>query len=282
MLTVKTLASGSSGNATLVSGGNTHILLDDGLPLRTLLAHLQASGIPLTRISAVFVTHEHRDHIHGLQYLPKRAPELKIIASGPTCQQIDYRIPFVSDRLEAMKPEEPMQIGDLKVESFLTPHDAAESMGYIVSGCGGRMVLCTDLGTVTPAIRRAVQGCDLLICEANHDVDMLRTGPYPYHLKRRILSNLGHLSNEEGAELAALSVRSGCKAVILAHLSAENNTPSRALAALENRLKEPDMGPEAREADLVVAPRKTAGPTFCIENGAVYREGGEILCGTYS
>ena len=123
------------------------------------------------------------------------------------------------------------------------------------------MVLCTDLGYVTPEVKNAVHGCDLLVCETNHDEDWLRSGPYPYSLKQRVLGDRGHLSNEAGAELAALAVSAGARTVILAHLSQENNTPAHARAAVCRRLAAMGCDPE-RDISLTVAPRGENGPVF--------------------
>ena len=123
------------------------------------------------------------------------------------------------------------------------------------------MVLCTDLGYVTPEVKNAVHGCDLLVCETNHDEDWLRSGPYPYSLKQRVLGDRGHLSNEAGAELAALAVSAGARTVILAHLSQENNTPAHARAAVCRRLAAMGCDPE-RDISLTGAPRGENGPVF--------------------
>ena len=123
------------------------------------------------------------------------------------------------------------------------------------------MVLATDLGYLTPEVRQAAEGCQLLVCEANHDEDWVRSGPYPYYLKQRILGNHSHLSNEAGAELAAFAVESGTRAVILAHLSQTNNTPVRAYEAVSLRLLAMDCHPE-RDVSLWVAPAKLTGPTW--------------------
>ena len=130
------------------------------------------------------------------------------------------------------------------------------------------MVLATDLGYVTERVRRAAEGCDLLVCETNHDEDWVRTGPYPYYLKQRILGDRGHLSNEAGAELAAYAVESGAKAVVLAHLSQQNNTPAHAYEVVSRRLKAMDCDPE-RDISLRVAPRSEAGPTCRLKEVAV-------------
>ena len=164
------------------------------------------------------------------------------------------------------------------MEPFATPHDAAGSVGYVLSGGGRTMALCTDLGHVTDQVRQAVAGCDLLVCETNYDPDWMRTGPYPYALKQRIMGDRGHLSNQDGAELAAMGVQSGASIVVLAHLSAENNTPARALETVRRRLRAMGCDPEG-DITLAVAPRTEVGPTYRLERrlaAAGEKEGG--LC----
>ena len=265
MLTVTTLASGSSGNAALVSCGDTHILLDAGVSARRITTGLRALGVPPEKLTAILVTHEHHDHINGLAVLTKKV-RVPIVSSGPTCRQICYKVPFVDELVRQQEPGTGVWLGELWVESFATPHDAASSVGYSIAGDGRRMVLCTDLGYVTPEVKAAVRGCDLLICEANHDEDWVRSGPYPYQLKQRILGDRGHLSNEAGAELAALGVESGARTVVLAHLSAENNTPARARQVVSRRLAAMGCDPE-RDISLTVAPRSELGPTYRLERG---------------
>ena len=263
MLTFTTLASGSSGNAALVSQGDTHILLDAGISARRITSGLAALGVRPEHLSAILITHEHSDHISGLAVLTKklRAP---IYATGPTCRQLCYKIPFVDDLVRQQEAGTGVQIGALWVESFPTPHDAAGSVGYSIAGEEARMVLATDLGYLTPEVRQAAEGCQLLVCEANHDEDWVRSGPYPYYLKQRILGDRGHLSNEAGAELAALAAQSGTRNIVLAHLSAENNTPARAREVVRRRLSALGCDPE-RELSLTVAPRGEPGPTLRLE-----------------
>lgn len=262
MLTFTTLASGSAGNAALVSCGGAHILLDAGISARRLTAGLAALGVNPEALSAILITHEHSDHISGLQVFTKKH-RIPIYATGPTCRQLSYKTAFLEDLVRPLESGNGVQIGPLWAQSFPTPHDAAGSVGWSIAGEGGRMVLCTDLGYVTEEVRRAVEGCGLLVCEANHDVDMLRAGPYPYYLKQRILGDLGHLSNEAGAELAAFAVETGARSVILAHLSQTNNTPARAYEAVSRRLRAMDCDPE-RDISLSVAPRAMAGPTWAL------------------
>lgn len=264
MLTFTTLASGSTGNAALVSCGDTHILLDAGVSAKRITAGMAELGVKPHQLSAILLTHEHSDHVSGLRVLTKKAGA-PIYATRSTCREW-YRKNRCDEVKDLFQPQEAgagVQIGSLWAQSFPTPHDAAGSVGWSISGEGTRMVLCTDLGHVTDQVRQAVAGCDLLVCETNHDVDWVKSGPYPYYLKQRILGDYGHLSNEAGAELAAFAVASGTRTVILAHLSRTNNTPARAYEAVSLRLLAMDCDPE-RDISLSVAPADTPGPTFSL------------------
>ena len=264
MFTFTTLASGSLGNAALVSCGDTHILLDAGISAKRISAGLQALGVAPRQLSAILLTHEHSDHVSGLRVFTKKAGA-PIYATGPTCREWykKNRCDEVKDLFRTQEAGTGVQIGPLWVESFPTPHDAAGSVGYSIAGEGRRMVLCTDLGYVTEEVRQAVEGCDLLVCETNHDVDWVRTGPYPYYLKQRILGDYGHLSNEAGAELAAFAVEHGTKTVLLAHLSRQNNTPAHAYETAALRLMSMGCDPE-QDISLSVAPADTPGLTFSL------------------
>ena len=264
MFTFTTIASGSTGNAALVSCGDTHILLDAGISAKRVTTGLAALGVKPYQLSAILLTHEHSDHVSGLRVLTKKAGA-PIYATRPTLWEWYKR--NRCDEVKALfRPHEAgtgFQIGSLWVESFPTPHDAAGSVGWSIAGEGGRMVLCTDLGHVTEPVRQAVAGCDLLVCESNHDVDWVKSGPYSYYLKQRILGDYGHLSNEAGAELAAFAVENGTRSVILAHLSQTNNTPARAYETAALRLMAMDRDLE-RDISLSVAPADSLGPTFTL------------------
>lgn len=269
MLSITTLASSSTGNSALISCGKTHILLDAGISAKRVAAGLRSLGVAPSQLSAILVTHEHSDHVSGLRVLATKitAP---IYATPLTCSAIyrKDRCDAVQDLMQEQAAGSGVQIGSLWVESFPTPHDAADSVGYSIAGEDGRIVVCTDLGHVTGAVRRAAAGCDILVCETNHDEGWLRVGPYPYHLKRRILGDRGHLSNEAGAELAAWAVDSGARTVILAHLSRQNNTPERALEAVSLRLLDMGCDPE-RDISLSAAPYDALGPTRTLGKEAV-------------
>ena len=261
MLSVTTIASGSEGNCLLVSDGETHILIDAGISCKRICTALTTLGIDPAQISAVLVTHEHSDHICGLTTMLKRLPFHLYTAPG-TARQLAYRLPILPERLHAVAPEEEFTVGTLTCRGFATSHDAAQSMGYTVGGPEGYMALATDLGYVSDSVYRAVLGCQVLVVECNHDVDWLRTGPYPYHLKDRILGDRGHLCNEAGAELAARAVAAGAHTVILAHLSRENNTPARAYEVTRQRLAALEL---SRPVTLTVAPRNEPGPVYRVQ-----------------
>lgn len=267
-MTFTTLASSSTGNAALVSCGDTHILLDAGISAKQIAAGLRELGATPRQLSAILITHAHSDHVSGLRVLANKAGA-PIYATGPAFGEWykRNRSEEVKSLFQQQEAGTGVQIGSLWVESFPTSHDAAGSVGYSITGEGGRMVLCTDLGRITGEVRQAAKGCDLLVCETNHDEDWVRSGPYPYYLKQRILGPYGHLSNEAGAELAAFAVESGTRTVVLAHLSQTNNTPARAYEAVSRRLRAMDCDPE-RDIALSVAPVSGLGRTIRLEEGA--------------
>ena len=187
MLTLTTLASGSSGNCTLLSDGETHLLLDAGISCRRICTALAALKIAPESLSAVLITHEHSDHISGLATLHKRF-QLPIYTSPGTARQLCYRIAALEDVVRPCPPGNSFTAGGLDVETFPISHDAAEPMGFAVSDGNRKAALVTDLGVVTEAVRRGMAGAQLVLVEANHDVEWVRSGPYPYYLKERIPS----------------------------------------------------------------------------------------------
>ena len=251
MLTLTTLASGSSGNCLLLSAGETHLLVDAGISCRRICRSLRDLGVDPSALSGVLVTHEHTDHIAGLATLTKQF-RLPVYASPGTGRHLCYRIAALEDVLHTCAPGGAFTVGGLAVETFPTLHDAAEPMGYAVSDGSRKAAVVTDLGVVTEEVLRGVRGANLLVVEANHDVECLKSGPYPYYLKKRILGDQGHLCNEAGAALARTAAKAGAHTVVQAHLSAENNTPAMALNAAEAALA-------GWEGKLLVAPRKERG-----------------------
>ncbi len=230
-LRVLSLYSGSSGNSFLISTSEGTILIDAGKSARRLCKSLGDAGVSPSEIGAILVTHEHTDHISALPVFLKKHPVPVHLPVG--CM---YRLEKEADVLPCLCPHAPIyteEICGMKVTSFATPHDSHASVGYRIEvplddGSIFRIGYATDIGYVNRSIEDALTGCDAVILESNHDPEMLHTGPYPYHLKTRIASRKGHLSNPDSALLASRLCAKGTKSLMLAHLSAENNTPELA------------------------------------------------------
>jgi len=262
MLRFRTLASGSGGNAVLVSCENTHILIDAGISWRRITQALTAVGISPLCLSAVLITHEHSDHIAGLSTMIKHS-SIPVYASRGTAIQLNNRLSFRDGQLRAFTAGTGFCVGLLDCSSFPTSHDAADSVGYTVKAEGSKLALATDLGCVTQSVYNALIGTDALIVESNHDEQWLHSGPYPYALQQRILGPRGHLSNEAGADLAVRAVLAGARTVVLAHLSHENNTPARAFNVASRRLASCGIDPE-KDVRLLVAPRNDLSPELIV------------------
>ncbi len=258
MLRAATLASGSSGNCLAVTDGRVHILIDAGISARRIVTGLKGLGLDPAGVSAILITHEHSDHICGLQVLCRQLGA-EIYTAEPTARQICRRMAGLEGRITVFEPGERFAIGSLVIGTFPTSHDCASPVGYTVESGGRKLALCTDLGVVSREVLAGIHGAGLLVCESNYDPDMLRSGPYPAHLKERILSPRGHLSNEVGAKLAAWAVERGTRRVVLAHLSKENNMPGLALRTAEAALSA--VGAETgRDVTLTAAPRDEVSP----------------------
>lgn len=238
-------ASGSTGNCALLSEGDTHLLLDDGISLRKLRAALNLRGLSPGKLSGVVITHEHKDHISGLPMLCKHCG-VPLFAPRTVANHIRWSAAGVDGYIREISPGTPFTVGELTVTAFPTSHDTDQSVGYRIEG-SVTFALCTDTGCVTGEMLAALSGCEAALIEANHDVDMLRAGPYPYYLKRRILSERGHLSNEDSAVLCRALAEKGLRTLVLGHLSRENNLPSLAERTVRAALGQ-------REVSLHIAP----------------------------
>ncbi len=223
-----TLASGSSGNACLVRIGGASLLIDAGVGSRTMARALRQVGASLDELDAVLVTHEHTDHVSGLASVLKARPDVPAFATGGTaraCAEFwGWRPQF-----ELIAAGVVYEVAGVEVTPFSTPHDARESVGFVLRAGGRSLALVTDLGHWTERIARVLDGVEVLLLEANHDVRMLAGGPYPARLKRRIASERGHLSNADAAALLGAVDRSALRHVELVHLSERNNLPSLAI-----------------------------------------------------
>ena len=214
------LASGSSGNAVVIRSGDTAVLVDAGISAAAIRRRMEAFGLDPSELSAVLLTHEHTDHVRGLEVLLRRTA-LPVWATAGTASRLDAGGPDGGE-LEAGRI---LRIGTLRIVPVPTCHDAAEPVAFVFDDGSRRIGLCTDTGIATGLLRHRLAGCHALLLEANHDVDLLRHGPYPWPLKQRIRSRVGHLSNEQSAGLAAELAWDGLRALVGMHLSERNNEP---------------------------------------------------------
>lgn len=244
-------ASGSSGNCLLLKGKNTNLLIDAGLSMRRIKEGLEMCSLTMENISGVLITHEHSDHILGLKMLLKYHRPM-IYAPRTVASRLRGMLPDIDSCLGVIPVGEPFVLGDIEITAFHTPHDSAESVGYRVTD-GTTFAIATDMGHVTEEIKSGLMGADTVLIESNHDEEMLRYGKYPVSLKRRILSQNGHLSNENCAALARELADNGTRNIILGHLSKENNTPRIAKHCTEDALV-------GTAAELYIAP-----PWGCLE-----------------
>jgi len=265
MTTFQTFASGSSGNAALFSSDGTHLLLDMGISCRRICQALAGLDLRPEELAGVLITHEHADHISGLAtYIKKyRTP---IFCTPGTARQLAYRMAGIDALLRPVPLGERRRLDGVEVELLPTSHDCRESAAFRIDAGGSSVGFLTDTGYIPEETGRRLLGVELLVLESNHDVEMLRAGPYPYALKQRILGESGHLSNAAAARFAAASARAGTRAILLAHLSRENNTPQLALEAARALLER-----EGYAGSLAVAPRTAASGRYTLE-GAVCRK----------
>ncbi len=235
---ISVLASGSKGNATVISVDGKNFLIDAGISCRQLVQRLREAGYQPEDLDGVLLTHEHRDHVSGLSVL-NRKYHLPVFANEATWRYIPQRGEM--ERACCRLLPKCLETDGLKITSFNVPHDAAGTVGYVFTCAGARCVYLTDVGFITEEIKENVAGADALVLEANHDEEMLKKGTYPYALKQRILGTRGHLSNNAAGWLLAQMERLPGE-VFLAHLSQENNTPQLALNTVRGMLDAKEIG----------------------------------------
>lgn len=226
-LNVCVLASGSRGNAVYVSDGETSLLLDAGLSGKEIQRRMQQRGLDPAALTALVVSHEHNDHVHGIGVLSRRFG-LPVYISRDTLRSTAARLGRV-DRFEHFTCGTGFSIGRLQLHPFSTSHDAADPAGFTVLADGIKIGIATDLGTAPQMVQHHLRDCRLVVLEANHDPRMLESGPYPWPLKQRVGSRTGHLSNEASGRLLQSLQHDRLAYVVLAHLSETNNTPALAL-----------------------------------------------------
>ena len=242
-VSVTLLASGSRGNCAVVASSTTRILVDAGISCRETFKRIRAIGESPDQISAILITHEHSDHVAGLQRLASKL-NVPVFLTQPTChswtramRDEEGKVPELP-RIEHFSSGRSFQIGDIAVHPFTIPHDAADPVGFTFRAEGVRIGYVTDLGYVPVSVRDHLRGCDVLVIESNHDVEMLRGGPYPWSVKQRVMSRVGHLSNDALAEFFTSDYDGEAAYVVLAHISEQNNHPEVARAAAEHALRD--------------------------------------------
>ena len=238
MTTFCTLFSGSSGNAVYLGTDAGAVLIDCGMSCKQILSAMEQAGLRPADLRALFITHEHSDHVKGAGILSRKL-DLPIYATHGTWMGMEAALGEIPAHHRILiEAGESFFLNDLEVVPFSIPHDAGDPVGYRLYAPGFSAAVATDLGYFAPTVKDAVEGADVVLLESNHDPDMLRRNPhYPQHLKSRILGRKGHLSNESGAQAAVELVKSGTKHLLLGHLSSENNTPELALRTVRNALE---------------------------------------------
>lgn len=230
-----TLASGSKGNCTYIKCGATSLIVDEGLTVKELRLRAATRGIDLSEVSAVLVTHEHTDHVKGVeQFSREYGAKVYMPLTCYEAMRSKREILTAYEHVDGF--EAGFDIGDVHVEPFRLPHDARYTVGYRLTDGKTNVAIATDLGFVSDNTLARLCGCKAVIVESNHDKLMLEKGRYPYPLKVRIASKNGHLSNEDSAAIASQLVASGAERILLAHLSEDNNTPELAFEATKEQL----------------------------------------------
>lgn len=250
------LSSGSSGNCLYVEHEDTRLLIDAGLSGNRIQQLMEEAEIDPANLNALLVTHEHDDHIRGVGVIARRF-HLPVYSNAATMKAMRNRLGKLKEEdIRIFETGISFAIRDIEVHPFATSHDAAESVGFRFSEGNSEIALATDLGYISDSIRENLIGCKAVFLESNHDVDMLKNGSYPYYLKKRILSDHGHLSNETASLFCCELIQSGTEQLMFGHLSQENNTP---IIALKTALSITEQNQMKRGEDftLNIAPRET-------------------------
>jgi len=241
-LRVSILASGSYGNITLLETERTRILVDAGLGKRETLARFAAIGREINHLDAVLITHEHSDHCNGLPQVLGLWKSPPLYVTEPTMDALQRILPEAFrkrlKRVESIQAGQHFSIGDIDVHAFAIPHDAADPIGFTFRSNGNKVAICTDLGYLPEMVKVHLRETDCMILESNHDLDMLKVGPYPWVVKQRVLSRTGHLSNHAVSEFLSDpdAFDSRARYLVLAHISQENNNPDLAHLSVEEAL----------------------------------------------
>lgn len=222
IVSLKILASSSAGNASVVSSSSTRILVDAGLSRKETFERMATEGITPESLTAIVITHEHSDHVAGLPAIAKKLgiPVYMSRLTAPAIPWGDF-----TPRLELFQSGSSFRVGDIDVTSFTIPHDAADPVGFSFRVEGIKISIATDLGYMPDSIRFHLKGSDVLLLESNHDLEMLKVGPYPWQVKQRVMGRMGHLSNDVACGFIKDELDSSTSTLVLGHLSAHNNHP---------------------------------------------------------
>jgi phosphoribosyl 1,2-cyclic phosphodiesterase len=253
-------ASGSSGNCTLVGSDDCRILIDAGISRKRTADALENAGMCLDDLDGIFLTHEHTDHIQGLPMIAKKT-SMPIYATEGTIAAVLKKYSTIDpQRFVAVQADDPVTLKDLTINPMKISHDAAEPVAYRIEGNGKKACICTDLGCYSDYTVQCLMDSDVLLLEANHDVNMLQVGPYPYRLKQRILGDHGHLSNLTSGELLTKVLNNHMKAIFLGHLSQENNYPDLAFETVRLEVMEESGDYRADDLPIGIARRQEVSP----------------------
>jgi phosphoribosyl 1,2-cyclic phosphodiesterase len=228
------LASGSKGNSILVSSAKTRVLVDAGTTCKELVKRLGKTPVEGKDLDAILITHEHSDHVAAAGTLSRRF-DLPVYMTRGTLDNLSPKLGLRG--VTVFETGKRFEIGDLKILPFAISHDAGEPAGFVIENNGMRLGICTDLGVATSLVKVRLTGCNGLVLEANHDVEKLLGGPYPWDLKQRIKSPHGHLSNEEACDLLETLHHENLQSVVFAHISETNNHPDLVLESCRRRLQ---------------------------------------------
>ncbi len=240
------LASGSKGNCTYVTDGESAVLIDIGLASKTIVARLEEAQIDPASIQAILFTHDHIDHYRGAEVFSKKFP-VRLMANEGTASGIDRAFPKARLNWEIFETASSFNIGNLHIEAFSVPHDASDPVGFVITDGTAKLGIVTDLGQPTPLVVNKLSTCDAIVLESNHDYEMLMASNRPWPLKTRIAGRSGHLSNEQATELLQQVLSERLRLLLLAHLSEECNTHHLAQHLMRETLA------ACRRPDVVIA-----------------------------
>ncbi len=249
------IASGSSGNATYIGSDHAHILVDAGVSCKRITEGLKSLGIKPEELNGIFITHEHSDHICGLNVLIKKH-RIPVFATGKTIEVLRQMKKFSGydeDLIQIVEPDQTYSLRDLEINPFRISHDAVDPVAYRVTSQRGSMAVATDMGIFDDYIVEHLKHVDVAMIEANHDIRMLECGKYPYNLKRRILGDKGHLSNENAGRLITRILHDNIKHLFLGHLSRDNNHPDIARHAVSHEIDVADCSYRGNDFPIEVA-----------------------------